>query len=236
MKAIRKHTILPILLLCVAIPSFLFTFGCSDNEALPASLIALRERNPETADFVKAYPTEGNKTHEIDLSSEYTPGKIPLLLQWDTRWGYELYGNEMIAVNGCGPTCLSMVAIGLTGNTSWDPLTVANYAEENGYYCSGSGSYWTLMSTGSQMLELHAEELPLDENTIRYHLSQGHPIVCVVGPGDFTTDGHFIIITGQNDDGTVTINDPNSKLRSAQNWDLQQIMNQMQNLWAFTAL
>lgn len=37
-------------------------------------------------------------------------------------------------------------------------------------------------------------------------------------PGDFTTIGHFILLTGV-EDGKIKVNDPNSKIRSSKLWD-----------------
>lgn len=234
MKKIRNYTASAVLLMILTmIPCICTFFGCS---ALPPALAALRERNPETAAFVDAYPTEGHIDHEIDLSEEYVPGQIPHFLQWDIRWGYEMYGSNMMAINGCGPTCLSMAAVGLTGNTGYDPLTVAEFAFRNGYYHDGVGTAWALIAEGAQNFGLTAKELPLDESTIRSALAQGMPVICSVGPGDFTSEGHFIILTELNEDGTVTVNDPNSILKSQQHWDLPRIMNQIKNLWALSAL
>ena len=42
-------------------------------------------------------------------------------------------------MTGCGPTVLSMVVSGLTGDSSITPYVVARYAQENGYYVSGTG-------------------------------------------------------------------------------------------------
>lgn len=232
-KPNRKPLIsLSLLLAATLLASLLLFWGCDSN--VPDSLAALRERNPETTDFVASYNKEHDKKHVIDLSDEYTPGTIPLFLQWDIRWGFEAYGGDFLALTGCGPTCLSMVAVGVTGNTTADPLTVANFADENGYYCQGQGSYWSLMSEGCQQFGLYSEELPLDETVITSALQSGRPIICAVGPGDFTTTGHFIVLTGINGDGTVNVNDPNSRIKSERTWDLQQIMHQIQNLWAFS--
>ncbi|MCU6762208.1 Peptidase C39 family [uncultured Roseburia sp.] len=199
----------------------------------PKSLETLLENNPETADFVKNYGNEAGKHHKIDLTKEVKQGEIPLFLQWDQRWGYEYYGNDMIAVDGCGPTCLSMVVAGLTQDASFSPLKAAQFAEQKGFYVEGSGSSWSLMSEGAQKLGLTANEISLDESVIRRELHAGHPIICVLGPGDFTSSGHFIVLTGINNDGTVNVNDPNSKIRSGKTWDLQRIMGQVRNLWSY---
>lgn len=244
-----------ILLIFSALALTFFLIGCGDSTAastakqvsvsrpgslnlseIPKDLQEQYERCPELEDFVANYATEHTKHHNTDVSGDYTPGEIPLFLQWDTRWGYEQYGDNMMALTGCGPTCLSMVTVGLTGNTDWNPLAVASFADENSYYCNGSGSYWTLISQGSYALGISATELPLDEFTIRQQLEQGNPIICAMGPGDFTTQGHFLVLVGENDDGTIKLHDPNSRKNSESSWALAQLMTQMQNLWAMSAL
>lgn len=205
-----------------------------DLTGIPQSLQEKLENYPECIEFVEHYAEEHDKEHVIDISGEYTPGQIPLFIQWDIRWGYALYGDDMLGINGCGPTCLSMVLVGLTGNTAMDPLTVANFAEENGYYCQGAGSYFSLLSAGAAQLGLYSEEVPLDETTIRDYLDRGQPIICYVTEGDFTVGGHFIVLTGVNSDGTVNVNDPNSRKNSEKTWELPQIMKQTQYLWAYS--
>ena len=54
-----------------------------------------------------------------------------------------------------------------------------------------------------------------------------------MGPGFFTTAGHFIVLTGY-EDGYVTVNDPNSKANSEKKWEFAQIRDQLKNLWAFS--
>ena len=140
----------------------------------------------------------------------------------------------MIAVDGCGPTSLAMVLAGLTQDASWSPLRVAEFAQENGYYVDGSGSSWSLMSDGASSLGLKAKVLSLDKGVIQKELEEGHPIICIMGPGDFTSSGHFIVLTGLNDDGTVRVNDSNSRINSKKSWDLDRIMGQIRNLWSYS--
>lgn len=206
----------------------------SSHNEYPESLAGLLESNPETAEFVRDYGKEHGVKHTIDLKDEISPGEIPLFIQWDKRWGYEMYGNEMIAVDGCGPASLAMVLAGLTQDASWSPLRVAEFAQKNGYYVDGSGSSWSLMSEGAESLGLRAEVLTLDEGVIRSELEEGHPIICIMGPGDFTSSGHFIVLAGINDDGTIKVNDSNSRINSKKGWDLDKIMGQIRNLWSYS--
>ena len=203
------------------------------DQGYPESLISLVERNPETKDFVLDYP-KYKGLQDIDLSKEVTQGEIPHFLQWDKRWGYETYGSDFLAVTGCGPTCLSMVTCGLTGDTQWNPYEVAKMAEENGYYVDGSGSSWELMSSGAEKLGLTVSAVSFDEEHIRAVLESGQPIICVMGPGDFTDAGHFLVLTGVDKNGDIILRDPNSLERTKQHWDLQKLMNQMKNLWSYS--
>lgn len=203
------------------------------EQGYPESLIALVERNPETKDFVLDYP-KYKGLEEIDISKDVMKGEIPHFLQWDERWGYETYGSDFLAVTGCGPTCLSMVTCGLTGDTQWNPYEVAKMAEDNGYYVDGSGSSWALMSSGAEKLGLTVSSVIFDAEHIRATLEAGQPIICVMGPGDFTNAGHFLVLTGVDKNGDIILQDPNSVERTKQHWDVQKLMNQMKNLWAYS--
>ena len=171
-------------------------------------------------------------TEWIDLSKDMTGG-IPRLYQTDSRWKDKKYGTNVMEINGCGPTCLSMVYCGLTGDTEWNPYAVAKMAEERGYYVPGVGTSWDLMTEGAKWLGLKGEQLGLSENTIRSSLEEGMPIICAMGPGDFTTEGHFIVLTGVDEDGKIIVNDPNSEELSEKTWDLERLMGQMKNLWRY---
>lgn len=204
------------------------------RQGYPESLVELMERNPETEQFVKDYFDKKDLHQEIDISGDVQAGEIPLFLQWDERWGYETYGGDFLAVTGCGPTCLAMVRCGLGGDTQWNPYEVAHMAEENGYYVEGSGSSWDLMDSGAERLGLVSETVVFDESHIREKLQEGHPIICSVGPGDFTSAGHFIVLCGIDNDGKIIVHDPNSRKNSEKTWDLDRLMSQIKNLWSYS--
>lgn len=195
----------------------------------PKSLIELLERNPETEDFVLQYPIY--EASEYDLSDFDRSQGVPLMLQWDSRWGYEKYGSDMMAITGCGPTCLAMVGYYLTGDAQvFDPAAVAAFSEKNGYYASGYGSSWTLISEGAVKLGLDVTEIPLVEKRIKDNLEVGNPIICAMGAGDFTSSGHYIVLIGL-EDGKFIVNDPNSPENSGKLWSYEQIQGQIRNLW-----
>jgi len=202
----------------------------------PEDLLQLLIRNQETVDFVLNYPTKKDNTdnvEDIKLTSKETNSEIPLFIQWDNRWGYAKYGEEIMGLSGCGPTCLSMVVVGLTGDTSANPREVAKFSESNGYRVPGNGTDWGLFSKGAKKYGLEVKELPLWEDTIMKEIENGHPVICSVGPGDFTTTGHFILIYGY-EDGKFSIYDPNSIIRSSEKWSYEKIKGQIRNLWSYS--
>ncbi len=58
-------------------------------------------------------------------------------------------------------------------------------------------------------------------------------VICNVGPGDFTDNGHFFVITGVDGDGSLVINDPYSAERSNQAWDVETVLGQTKALFAY---
>lgn len=205
-----------------------------DNcESYPTDLLKMLSRNEDMLDFVLGYPENRGRVLAEDIG-EVEKGTVPLLLQYDPRWGYGAYGSSTVAVSGCGPACLAMVIAGLTGDNSVTPYDVARYANAHGYYVPGAGTAWTLMSKGSAHFGVIGEELPLVESIMKRELAEGRPIICSVGPGDFTTAGHFIVLTGV-EDGQFTVNDPNSPQRSEMLWDYETLEPQISNLWSFQA-
>lgn len=198
----------------------------------PSSLIELLERNPETEEFVLQYPFR--EEGEVDLSAYENGDAVPLFLQWDPNWGYEKYGRDFLAVTGCGPTCLAMAGYHLTGDENMTPDKIAQFAQKNGYYEAGYGSSWTLISEGAEKLGLKATELPLVKKKMVNALEAGSPVILAMGPGDFTTAGHYIVLTGV-EDGKFRVNDPNSRENSERLWSYEELEGQIRNIWAISA-
>jgi hypothetical protein len=210
-----------------------FPSGYSASD-YPEELLEFMDKYPEASDFVLNYPTKKNSYHTIDLTDEITEGEIPLFLQWDERWGYQNYGDGLLGMTGCGPTCLAMVKCGLTGDDEWNPAVVAAMADQNGFYVDGVGSSWNLMTTGAQMLGLTVQSISYNEDSILDQLKAGMPVICSVKPGDFTYSGHFIVLSAINEDGTIQVRDPNSPDNSDKGWDMDVLFPQIKNLWSYS--
>lgn len=188
---------------------------------------------PETAMYAAEYPIYGDNHLSTDISDDIADGGVPLLLQWDKRWGYRLYGTNFMGNNGCGPTALAIVYAGLTGKSDWDPYSIAMYSIDQGLYYPNRGTFLELMSKGGKHLGLKVYEYGKKEKDIKKGLEKGQLMICHVVSGDFTTGGHFIVLTGMTYDGQVEIRDPNSAERSQQLWDFERIMEQTTTVWGY---
>lgn len=186
--------------------------------------------NPNMLDFALGYP-ENYDTTSVTLEASELDG-IPLFIQWDKRWGYDAYGNDVIGLSGCGPTCLSMIVIGLTKNQEATPDKLADYATEHGYYEQNSGTKWSFMDEVAAVYGVQGYYIYLSKDNMQEELSQGHPLVCAMRSGDFTSQGHFIVIAGMEGDKFL-VHDPNSIERSQQLWDYDTLQYQISAIWAF---
>lgn len=173
----------------------------------------------------------GTPVHSA-LTDKEMKEAFPLLLQTDSRWADVPYGDDTIEFSGCAPTCMSMVIVALTRDADATPDKLAEYAMNNGYYEQGCGTSWTFMTEGGSSYGIYGQELSLSQTQIFDELEQGHPIICSVRPGDFTTTGHFIVLVG-TEDGKIQVNDPNSKKNSKKLWDYDELEPQIKNLWMF---
>ncbi|OUO91502.1 hypothetical protein B5F40_03450 [Gordonibacter sp. An230] len=165
---------------------------------------------------------------------QWHAGEVPELYQRDPSWASERYAGDAFGESGCGPTCLSMVYIALTGHDDRTPADMGALSEALGC-ATPDGTAWTFMTEGAAEAGLVAEELPANEASVRGAILSGSPVIASVGPGDFTTTGHFIVLAGIDERGQLVVRDPNSPERTARTWKFDEVLSQCLNLWAYTA-
>ena len=126
-------------------------------------------------------------------------GGIPQYFQDD--YPDALYGSGTIANNGCGITCLAMVATYMTGHTY--------LPDELAYYFGG------LAENNLQRLEIGSKTLQLSfsrAKNVDYvwpALEEGKIVIALMNQKSiFTTSQHFIVLTGLNAEGKVLVQDP----------------------------
>lgn len=146
--------------------------------------------------------------------------------QLDDRWRYEAYGTDDIGGYACGPTAMSIVVSSLTSETV-DPPHMAQWAYENGYWCSKSGSYHSLIPGAAEKWGLPVEGCTASEpQKIVDALADGKLVVALMSKGHFTSSGHFIVLRGVTSDEKILVADPSSYSRSEKAWDFSIILNE----------
>ena len=157
----------------------------------------------------------------------FTDGQTEVVYfnQLDKNYADKPYGTDNIGEYGCGPTAMSIVVSSLTNKTV-NPITMAKWAYENGYWCKGSGSYHSLIPGAAKAWGLSVEGCGISEGQkIVDALSNGKLVVAIMSRGHFTKSGHFIVLRGVKD-GKILVADPVSRFRSEQQWDLSIILNE----------
>lgn len=156
---------------------------------------------------------------------------VPIFYQWDKKWREKEYANGTMADSGCGPTCLSMVVVYLKENGKKTPDRMADFSINNGYIMDGKTA-WSMMDQGAEKLGINAKQIPTDKEKIYKELDKGRVLICSMGPGDFTSSGHFIVIAGYNEDGFI-IHDPNSEKNTEKIWTYEEFYTQIKNIWSY---
>ena len=194
--------------------------------------LKLAAAEPEARSFVRTFP-DAYPAESALGTDDPEPGQVPRLYQWDSRWGSTVYSSTAFALTGCCPTSLSMVYQGLTGKGDLSPYDMGRRASEGGYETQFDGTDAAFLVNEAASLGLSCAALAADADSVRAALEGGAVLICNVGPGDFTDNGHFLVITGIDDEGNLAINDPYSAERSGRTWNVDTVLGQTKALWAY---
>ena len=203
-----------------------------DGAAVQYKLLKLAATEPEALPFVRTFP-DAYPAESALGTDDPASGQVPRLYQWDARWGSTVYSSTAFALTGCCPTSLAMVYQGLTGKGDLTPYDMGRRASEGGYETQFDGTDATFLVSEAASLGLSCEEVAADAASVRAALEGGAVLICNVGPGDFTDNGHFFVVTGIDDAGNLTVNDPYSAERSNRSWNVDTVLGQTKALWAY---
>lgn len=145
--------------------------------------------------------------------------------QTDKRWATSSYGRSTILSGGCGPTSLSMV-VAEYKDSNITPVDVTNWSYANGHRAEGQGSYWSLIREGGKYYGFNVLTLnKTNKSEVIKQLNKGYPIIAAMGPGHFTRTGHFIVLTGI-ENNKILVNDPSSVKRTQTSWDIDMLLSE----------
>lgn len=166
------------------------------------------------------------------LDDEEKAMEVPYLMQKDGRWSQRGMGESTLGEAGCGPTCMAMVAMSVTRNYALTPDLVADELLAGNYYVEEVGTKWTYMNEAPAKYGFHGEEIGNRPEDILRELDRGRVLIASVKPGDFTNQGHFIVLAGKEGD-QIRVQDPNSWQRTQQTWSQERLFPQIKNAWSY---
>jgi hypothetical protein len=111
--------------------------------------------------------------------------------------------------SGCGPTSAAMAMSSF--GTPISPLDVLAALREFDYHggrCSGTCSSGFTQDKVMSRFRFTGHSISKSQASITAQLRKGRPVVVSAGPSIFTTKGHYIVLTGIDDAGNVSVNDP----------------------------
>lgn len=115
--------------------------------------------------------------------------------------------KKSVATSGCGAVCIAMVIAMLTGNMEQDPYSLFYLAAKEGWY-TGDGLTHRVLSRFARQNGLPACWTDTDAETVKKSLDRGLPVVVHIGEGHFASEGHYLLLTGYERDGSFVVFDP----------------------------
>lgn len=193
--------------------------------AVSDTLIA-GERAVAVADTLIAAASTDSTSIEIPQEGRYdvmldsVSGPLTYYNQNDIRWSNFLYGGkDPLSSYGCGPTVMAMLVTSLTGQQVL-PTDMASWSYANNYWCPGQGSYHRLIKDSASAYGLKVTSIKdYTVKGIQDALNSGNLLVALMKKGHFTSQGHFLIITGMTNNGKIRIADSNNYENTKKEWD-----------------
>ena len=159
----------------------------------------------------------GHKTLYAKWTKDIT-GNLCDYLQSDPQWAWCSYAGGTMANSGCGPTACADIS----GET---PYTVSVWLTANGYASNGSGTYWEGPTAYLTAKGLHGKQYNYSSlygtdacnarnrwlSAMKAGKSYG---ILLMGPGMFTSGGHFIVIAAVDENNRCYVLDPATHSRS----------------------
>ena len=134
--------------------------------------------------------------------------------QTDTKWARKKYGPKnnktmTIGSSGCGPTCAAMIIQSIKNN-GVTPEDTCEWSMNHGMVAN-VGTYWSYFVPQFEKYGIDCKKTSSKDSALKA-LKDGDWVICIMGKGNWTSGGHFILAYGY-EDKYVFINDPNSTLK-----------------------
>lgn len=139
--------------------------------------------------------------------------------QYDSKWGSKMYSatgkkTQTVKTSGCGPTAAANVVATLK-DKSVTPWTLCQLYLQKGYRTASNGTAWAAMKWTAQKYGFSKFIQTSSLATLKACLDAGGYVVCSMGPGYWTSAGHYIT-AWKYDKSYIYCNDPASTSRTKQ--------------------
>lgn len=168
-------------------------------------------------------------------------------LQTDGRWGgndYSAPGEKTtIAKAGCGPTCVAMILATLI-DKSITPADSCKWSLEHGYKAPKQGTYYSYISAHLAEHKIKATRInttniykSTTKTAEKAHakaleaINKGNWVIACMGPGNWTSSGHYILVYDINGIGELMIRDPASLKVNRIRGRLKAFQNEVKYYW-----
>lgn len=186
---------------------------------------------------------------KVNASSKHIPDngssmKIVYFTQGSgAEWANVPFGGGTIASSGCSVTSLAMVLSYLKGGSSSSGWIYPNeivaaiadkYGNYNRFYVAPYGQDGHgLFPAMASYYGVNCQEI--SSSSIINALKDHRPVIMSCVPGEFTKQGHFIVLTGLSPDGYILVNDPNGSHadKSYKKYTLNEIQKNGKGWWMF---
>ncbi len=173
--------------------------------------------------------------------------KMKYYSQTDRKWKNEIYSSQnppdktqTIGSSGCGVVSLTMVIETLT-DKKFNPIDSAKWSVDNGYRTADAGTSPNAFAAAADKFNINARDIGSDFSAAQKALKKGGLVIASVGPGTFTTQGHYLVIR-KYDNEKYYLADPNSKdgitkgESNIKGYTEEDLMSsgKLQNMWSFT--
>jgi|GEM_PF-4538756 len=183
-------------------PSYGKDYSLEIAKQFQKALESSEEKNEEAQD--NSYEGASYKVN----SGDYSAGSngVPLFRQFDPRWGSKSYGcgGTTIRTSGCGTTSAAMVLTYYGINVT--PAEVTEFSLANGHRVCGSGTAPSLFPALAAKYGLKYKSVDWPE--IQNALKNNMPVIAAMDDHEFSSGGHYIVLTGFDANGEILINDP----------------------------
>lgn len=132
--------------------------------------------------------------------------------QADPRWGSIDFGGNTIQAAGCGPTSMAICISTLDKKVS--PVTTCKWAAKAGYYVKGKGWSHSVIPGLAKHYKLKCKGIQRNKTALIKALKEKKLVVAIMGPGDFTKRGHYIVLRGMTKSGEILVADCGNKARN----------------------